>query len=61
VTRVYTKSAPAALFAGAVVGSEQCLVAAAAAGHADLGAVGMVLVFIPGQLSARVVVIPRCA
>lgn len=47
-----------ALFVAHAVATERAMVIAAAGGVADLGAIGLVALFVPGATRAQIVVIP---
>jgi hypothetical protein len=57
VTRAWTRATPSALFVGSIARSERCVVVAGAAGTAA-GALGIVLLLVPGQVCARIAVMP---
>ncbi len=56
--RVWSRSAPEALFIGSAVGEPSCVVVTGAAAIANVGAVVLVALFTPGVLAARIAVMP---
>ena len=55
----WTRTAPGALFAGAVSSAPNCVVMAGAAAVAGVGAVAVVALIVPGSVMGRVVVMPQ--
>jgi hypothetical protein len=54
----WSRTAPGALFIGAVSNAPSCVVLAGAALLADIGAVAVVALIVPGTAIGRVVVMP---
>jgi len=55
----WTRTAPGALFAGAVSSAPSCVVVTGAAAFAGVGAVAVVALIVPGAIHGRVVVMPH--
>jgi hypothetical protein len=54
----WTRSAPGALFAGAVSATQRCVVMTGAAALAGVGAVAVVALIVPGSVLGRIAVMP---
>lgn len=55
----WTRTAPGALFAGAISSAASCVVMTGAAAVAGVGAVAVVALIVPGAVMGRVVVMPQ--
>lgn len=55
----WTRTAPGALFAGAISSAPGCTVVTGAAAVAGVGAVAIVALLVPGSVMGRVVVMPH--
>ena len=55
----WTRTAPGALFAGAVSSAPSCVVMTGAAAVAGVGAVAVVALIVPGSAFGRVLVMPH--